>query len=79
LWAQAELEKNMELRTEDLTAAQEGQHVKIHANGHTFYLLSQQAYDKLEEVDYDVMTKAEMDLLTDEAHAVISEGETDEH
>ena len=33
----------MELKTEDLTAAQEGQHVKTQTNGHTFYLLSQQA------------------------------------
>ena len=79
LSVRAALEWNMELNTEDLTAAQEGQHVKIQANGHTFYLLSQQAYDKLEEVDYDVMSKEEMDLLADEAHSLISEGETDEY
>jgi hypothetical protein len=79
LSARAEPEENMELKTEDLAAAQEGQHVKIQANGHTFYLLSQQAYDKLEEVDCDVMSKEEMDLLADEAHAIISEGETDEY
>jgi hypothetical protein len=69
----------MELRTEHLTAAQGGQHVKIQADGHTFYLLSQQAYDELEEVDHDVMTREEMNLLADESHAIISEGETDEY
>lgn len=53
----------MELKTEDLTAAQEGRHVQIQANGHTFYLLSQQAYGRLEEVDWDVMSQEEMDLI----------------
>ena len=69
----------MELKTEELTAAQQGQHVKILANGHTFYLLSQKVYEKLEEVDYDAMTKEEVDLLADETHAVICDGETDEY
>jgi len=69
----------MELKTEHLTAARQGQHVKIEAEGHTFYLLSQQAYGKLEEIDHDPMTQEEMNLLADEAHALISEGETDEY
>ena len=69
----------MELKTEDVTAAWEGRHVKIEADGHTFYLLSQQVYDELENVDFDVMRKEEMDLLADEADALISEGETDEY
>ena len=73
----AEPEGNMELTAEDLTAAQEGQHVMIHANGHTFYLLSQTAYCELEKVDCGLMTKQEMDLLADEADALISEQETD--
>ena len=72
-------EKSMELTTDDLSAAREGQHVKIQANGHTFYLLSKQAYDELDKVDYGVMTRQEMDLLADEADALISERETDEH
>jgi hypothetical protein len=79
LSARAEPEANMELKTEDLTAAQEGQHVKILAKGHTFYLLSQQAYNELENVDGDVMTKEEMGALADEADALISERETDEY
>jgi hypothetical protein len=69
----------MELKTEHLTAARKGQPVKIEAEGHTFYLLSQQAYDGLQNVDYDVMTKEEMDVLADEVDALISEGETDEY
>lgn len=69
----------MELKTEHLTAARKGQPVRIEAEGHTFYLLSQQAYDALEKVDDDVMTKEEMDLLADEADALIAEGETDEY
>jgi len=69
----------MELKTEQLTAARKGQPVKIVAEGHTFYLLSQQAYEALENVDYDVMTKEEMDVLADEVDALISDGETDEY
>jgi hypothetical protein len=68
----------MEWKTEYLTAARKGQPVKIEADGHTFYLLSQQTYDALEKVDDNVMTKEEMDMLADEADAIIDEGETDE-
>jgi hypothetical protein len=75
----AEPETNMELKTECLTAARTGQAVKIEADGHTFYLLSQQAYDALEKGDNHVMTKEEMDVLADEANALIAEGETDEY
>lgn len=69
----------MELRTEYLTAARKGQPVKIEADGHTFYLPSQQTYDALEKVDDDVMTKVKIDMLAVEADAVIAEGETDEY
>ncbi len=75
----AEWEENMELKTEYLTAARCGQPVKIEADGHTFYLLSQQAFDALEKVDDHVMSKDEMDMLADEASAIIAEGETDEY
>jgi len=40
-----------------LTAARNGRAVKIEADGHTFYLFSQQAYDALEKVDDHVMAK----------------------
>jgi hypothetical protein len=70
---------NMELKTEYLTAARKGQPVKIEADGQTFYLLSQQTYDALEKIDDNVMTKKEMDMLADEADAIIAEGETDEY
>lgn len=65
----------MELTAGDLTDARKGQHVRIQAEGDTFYLLSQQVYERLEQVDYAVMTKQEMDLLADEADAIISAGE----
>jgi hypothetical protein len=68
----------MEWKTEYLMAARKGQPVKIEADGHRFYLLSQQTYDALEKVDDNLMTKEEMDMLADEADAIIAEGETDE-
>jgi len=70
-------EEYMELKLGNLSAASEGQHVKIQANGHTFYLLGQQAYDVLERLDCGVTTKQEMDLLANETNALISADETD--
>ena len=69
----------MELEAQDLTAAEGGEHVRIQAYGHTFYLLSEEAYDRFGRVDHGVMSRQEMDLLADEAHALIAEGETDEY
>lgn len=70
-------EENMELKNDVLTAAQRGEHVKIQAEGHTFYLLSREAYDEFGKVDYDAMSTEEMNLLADEACAIISESEAD--
>jgi hypothetical protein len=49
------------------------------ADGHTFYLLSQQTYGALEKVDDDIATKEERDMLADETDAIIAEAETDEY
>ena len=69
----------MELKNEVLTAATRGEHVKIQAEGNTFYLLSREAYDEFGKVDYDVMSAQEMNLLADEANSIISNREIDEY
>lgn len=69
----------MNLKIDDFDAAKAGEAVKIDTDGHTFYLLSQEMYEQLLQFDNSPVTKEEIDLLTDEAEAIISLSETDEY
>ena len=69
----------MKLTSENLTAAQAGEPVRIDTNGKTFYLLSQRVFEALQRMEDGSVTKEEMDLLADEADLLISQSETDEY
>ncbi len=69
----------MNLNIDDFDAAKAGEAVKIDTNGQTFYLLSQELYEQLLQLDDSQVTKEEIDLLADEADAIISQSETDEY
>jgi hypothetical protein len=69
----------MDLSIDDFDAAKAGEAVKIDSKGQTFYLLSQELYEQLLQLDDSPVTREDIDLLADEADAIISRSETDEY
>ncbi|MEO8499220.1 MAG: hypothetical protein ABI614_29495, partial [Planctomycetota bacterium] len=67
----------MDLSTADFDAAKADGLVKIDTNGQVFYLLSKERYEQLTQADDSPVTNEELDLLADEADAIISQSETD--
>ena len=66
----------MQLTIEQLSAAEQGDAVRIEADGKTFVLLSQRIYD--DSLDYSPWTAKEVDLLADEALELVSGDGLDE-
>ncbi len=66
----------MQLTIEQLNAAEQGDAVRIEADGKTFVLLSQRIYD--DSLDYSLWTAKEMGLLADEALKLVSGDGLDE-
>ncbi|MCY2996270.1 MAG: hypothetical protein NTY19_51735 [Planctomycetota bacterium] len=66
----------MQLTMEQLSAAERGNAVRIEADGKAFVLLSQRVYE--DSLDYSPWTATEMDLLADEALALVSGDGLDE-
>ena len=66
----------MQLTLEQLKAAEQGDAVRIEADGKTFVLLSQGAYE--DSLDYRPWTTEEMNLLADEALELVSGDGLDE-
>ncbi len=66
----------MQLTIEQLNAAEQGDAVRIEADGKTFVLLSQRIYD--DSLDFSPWTTKEMDSLADEALELVSGDGLDE-
>ena len=66
----------MQLTMEQLNAAEQGNAVRIEADGKAFVLLSQRNYE--DSLDYSPWTAEEMDLLADEALELTSGDGLDE-
>ena len=60
----------LQLISEQLKSAEQGEAVRIQADGKAFILLSHAVYE--DELDFSPWTQPEMDLLTDEAMQLIS-------
>ena len=66
----------VELSSEQLNAAEQGEAVRIVAGGKTFVLLSQTAYD--DELDFSPWSQQEIELLADEAAKYVTGDGLDE-
>ncbi|MHB8974847.1 MAG: hypothetical protein ACYC3X_30830 [Pirellulaceae bacterium] len=66
----------MQLTMEQLKAAEQGEAVRIEADGKSFILLSRRAYE--DSLDYSPWTSEEMGLLADEALELVSGDGLDE-
>ena len=66
----------MQLTMEQLSAAERGDAVRIETGGKAFVLLSERVYE--ESLDYSPWTPKELDLLADEALALVSGDGLDE-
>ncbi len=66
----------MRLTMEQLSAAEQGDAVRIKAGGKAFVLLSERVYE--DSLDYSPWTAKEMDLLADEALELVSGDGLDE-
>ena len=66
----------MQLTLEQLKAAEQGEAVRIEADGKSFILLSRRAYE--DSLDYSPWTTKEMDLLADEGLRLVSGDGLDE-
>lgn len=63
----------MQLTTEQLKAAEAGNPVEIRAHGQSFVLLSHQAYEAMDQVDYAPVSKKELDRLASAAADLIED------
>lgn len=66
----------VQLTVEQLKAAEQGQAVRIEAEGKAFVLLSQAVYE--DELDFSPWSQQEMDLLADEAMQLVTGDGLDE-
>lgn len=66
----------LQLTSEQLKAAEQGEPVKIEADGKAFVLLSQAAYE--DDLDFSPWTQQEIDLLADESAQLVSDDGLDE-
>ena len=66
----------VQLTSEQLKAAEQGEAVKIDADGKAFVLISQAVYE--DELDLSPWTQQEMDLLADETMQLVSGDGLDE-
>ena len=66
----------LQLTSEQLIAAEQGEAVKIEADGKAFILLSQAVYE--DELDFSPWTRQEMDQLADETMQLVSGDGLDE-
>ena len=66
----------VQLTSQQLKAAEQGEAVKIEADGRAFVLLSRAVYE--EELDFSPWTRQEMDLLADEAMELVTGDGLDE-
>ena len=68
--------ERMELTSEQLNAAKQGELVKIEADGESFVLLSRAVYD--DELDYSPWMSEEIVALADEAAELVSGDDFDD-
>lgn len=66
----------IQLTSEQLTAAEHGEAVRIEAGGRSFVLLSRAAYE--DELDFSPWSEQEMNMLAEETTQYLSQNECHE-